>query len=240
MASQLQRELADSAVERDVDRMLRAHGFHPPNAIDIASIPVPNTEVAIKSAEYTHKELDATMWNHSNRAYYLGAVVATDQFPDWKVDLDTYYLTALFHDIGVAPRYHLSTSLSFEFWGGIHAREKLVEFGASQLQADEVAEAIIRHTDFVPGQIRKVGQLIQMGTTIDVIGRNPELYHADTIDAIVKKYPRLGFNCHFADLMDKECLHKPGSHTSAGDEINFIDRIRNNKVMEKYDTKSTL
>ncbi|KAI8066730.1 hypothetical protein BC940DRAFT_302158 [Gongronella butleri] len=237
MTSQLQRELADSAVERDVDRMLREHGVHPAKYIDIASIPVPDTAVAEKTAKYTHSELDPVMWNHSNRVYYLGAVVATDQFPDWHADLDTYYLTSLFHDIGVAPKYHLSTSLSFEFWGGIHAREKLVEFGAPQLQADEVCEAIIRHCNFVPGQIRKTGQLIQMGTTIDVIGRNPELYDPNTIDDIVKKYPRLGFNCHFADLMDKECAHKPGCHTTQGASINFIDRIRGNKVMEKYDAK---
>lgn len=224
-----------AAVERDVDRMLRERNVHPAKHIDIASIHVPNTSVATKTVQYTQAELDPVMFNHSNRVYYLGAVVATDQFPDWKVDLDTYFLTSLFHDIGVAPKYHLSTSLSFEFWGGIHAREKLLEFGASNLQADEVAEAIIRHTDFVPGQIRKNGQLIQMGTTIDVIGRNPELFHADTIDDIVKKYPRLGFNCHFADLMECECDNKPGSHTTIGESIDFINRIRNNKVMARYD-----
>jgi cyanamide hydratase len=215
--------------------MLRERNIHPAKQIDLATIHVPTNDIALKTVEYTRKELDPVMFNHSNRVYYLGAVVASDQFQDWKVDLDTYFLTSLFHDIGVAPKYQLSTSLSFEFWGGIHAREKLLEFGASTFQADEVAEAIIRHTNFVPGQIRKNGQLIQMGTTLDVIGRNPELYNATTIDHIVQKYPRLGFNCHFADLMEKECKHKPGSHTSTLGSTDF-NPIRNNKVMARYDS----
>jgi cyanamide hydratase len=215
---------------------LREHGVHPAKYIDIASISVPDSEVALKTVQYTHSELDPVIWNHSKRVYYLGAVVATDQFPDWNADLETFYLTSLFHDIGIAPKYHLSTSLSFEYWGGIHAREKLLEFGASSFQADEVAESIMRHTDFVPGQIRKTGQLIQMSTAIDVVGLNPQLYHANTMDEVVKKYPRLGFNNHFADILVKECQHKPGCHmTSRVPET--LDYVRNNKAMEKYDSQ---
>ncbi|KAK9765302.1 hypothetical protein K7432_006472 [Basidiobolus ranarum] len=240
MSSQLARELADSAVERDIDHLLRERGIHPARKIDIASIHVPTTDVAEKTVEYVRKELDPVIFNHSNRVYYFGAVVSQDQFPDWNADLDTYFLTSLFHDIGVAPKYHLATSLSFEFWGGIHAREKLLEFGSSTLQADEVAEAIIRHTDFIPGQIRKNGQLIQLGTLIDVIGKNPELYHPETIDQVVTKYPRQGFNCHFADLMEKECRNKPGSHTPIGDPINFIQKIKHNPVMSKFDARQDL
>jgi hypothetical protein len=55
--------------------------------------------------------------------------------------------------------------MSFEFQGGFIALTKLQEFGAPKVQAESVAEAIIRHQD--PGQtgtISAMGQLIQIAT----------------------------------------------------------------------------
>jgi len=230
-------ELPLSSVERDVNKLFQVHGIHTAKPIDLASIKLPNSPVAESVLKFASSDLDQIMFNHSMRVYYFGAIVVQDQFPDWKWDNlnETYYHTALLHDIGVGPKHHLNTRLSFEFFGGLMAHEFLLKHGAPLSVADDVTEAIIRHTNFVDGQIRYPGQLIQLATTLDVIGANPQLYHPETIENIVTKYPRIGFNQHFARLMDLEMEKKPGCHTTALLSQNFVEKIRVNPVMKKYD-----
>jgi cyanamide hydratase len=182
-----------------------------------------------------HDNVETAIFNHSNRVYYLGAVLVQDYLPQWKFNEETYFLTSLFHDIGTASHLQLSSVLSFEFIGGIHAREKLMEFGAPQVQADEVAEAIFRHTDARHGNTRHAGQIIQMSTGLDVLGVNPQWFNPSTVDQVVKKYPRLGFNHLFADQMRLEIGEKPGCLMCTRDTQEFIKRVENNPVMAPYD-----
>jgi len=53
-----------------------------------------------------------------------------------------------------------NTHMSFEFQGGLLALTKLQEFGAHKIQAESVAEAIIRHQD--PGETGTVSAMVQM------------------------------------------------------------------------------
>lgn len=232
----MERELFTSEVERDVEKLLRASNIHIPKHFSILDIKVPNTPLVEEAAAFAKKELDEVMFNHSNRVYLLGKVVSDDQFPEWKIDSEQYFLTSILHDIGVAPKFHLTTSMSFELKGAIVSHNFISDSKhGNQATADVVAEAINRHTDFVDGKIQPIGQLIQLATTLDVIGANPDLYDRQTVDEIVQKWPRKGFNNHFAHLMEVEMQHKPGSHTTFPACSNFVHKIKNNKVMEEYD-----
>lgn len=226
-----------TAVEREIDRFLQQTEVRSPKPFDIASIYVPDTPVAEKTVRYAHDKLDLAIFNHSNRVYYLGAAMVKDYLPQWKFDLDTYFLTSLLHDIGIAPSLQLSTALSFEYFGGIHAREKLMEFGAPQLQADQVAEGIIRHTDSHVGNIRQNGYIIQMTTTLDVRGGEAHWFHPHTVDQVVQKFPRHGFNNVFADRMQIEYDEKPGCYLSTRDVPSYLVKVRNNPIMAQYDTE---
>jgi cyanamide hydratase len=222
-------------VEREIDQFLRQSEVRPPKPFDIASVYIPSTSVAEKAVRYAHDKLDPAIFNHSNRVYYLGAVMVDDYLPQWKFDLDTYFLTSVLHDIGTAPSLQLTTALSFEYFGGIHAREKLLEFGAPNLQADEVAEGIIRHTDSHEGNIRQNGYIIQMTTTMDVRSTNPQWFHPHTVNRVIEKFPRLGFNNVFADRMQVEFDEKPGCYLSTRDVPTYLKCVRNNPFMELYD-----
>lgn len=69
-----------------------------------------------------------------------------------QIDLETYYLACLFHDIGTASKFLTTTKLSFEFKGAILARDLILQLGGAEDQADSVCDAIIRHQDlFVKG-----------------------------------------------------------------------------------------
>jgi cyanamide hydratase len=231
----MERELFTSSVERDIEKLLRVSNIHVPKHFSIRDIQLPKTNLIEDAVSFAKQELDETMFNHSNRVFLLGHVLSQDQFPEWKIDQEKYFLTSILHDIGVAPKYHLTTSMSFEFKGGLISHNFITSQKGSQDIADEVSEAIIRHTDFVEGKIQPLGQLIQLATTLDVIGANPDLYNMQTVDEIVQLWPRRNFNHHFAKLMELEMEYKPGSHTTFPACNNFVHKIKNNKVMEKYD-----
>lgn len=91
----------------------------------------------------------ASRYNHSNRVFYIGRALSASHFPFHVLDLESYYLACLFHDIGCSPKnLDLNvTKMSFEYYGGITAREWLLEKGAERDVADSVAEAIFRHTE---------------------------------------------------------------------------------------------
>jgi cyanamide hydratase len=106
----------------------------------------------------------------------LGAAIVKSHFPEWDFDFETYYLSSLLHDIGTAPEFFMTTKMSFEFKGGITARDFLIQNGAPEEQADQVCETIIRHQDiFVKGgNITEIGQIIQLAT---ILGMHSSISH---------------------------------------------------------------
>lgn len=227
----MERELFTSSVERDAEKLLHASNTHTPKHFSILNIELPNRQLVQEATAFAKKELDETMFNHSQRLFSLGRIVSQDQFPEWKINYEDYFLTSILHDIGVVPKYYLTTFMSFELKGAMVSHQFIAKKNGPQATADEV---INRHTDFVGGKIQPIGQLIQVATALDVIGAHPDLYNKDTIDGIVQQWPR---NHHFADLMELEMKHKPGtynSHTTFPSCSGFVDNIRNSPVMAKY------
>ena len=242
--SPLLRELDVSVVERDVNAFLArnpAISMRTPTQISLASLPTPSTPLASKALSYSRSQLDDTMFNHSCRVYYIGSAMQQllDSTSAYYVDTEACYLTSLLHDLGVGPTHLSSTRLSFEFYGAILARQFILqEAPTSHALADEVAEAIIRHTNFVQGSMTTTGQLIQLSTTLDVIGANSTLIDKGTYEEIEGKWPRLGFNEHFARLMEQEIVLKPWSHTSSVEAENgFCAKIRGNPFTHDIDCK---
>jgi len=95
------REFVNSSVEREIDRLLRNSNVHAPKNISILSIDIPRTKLSEEALLFAKQELNETMFNHSNRVFLIGNVLAQDQFPEWKVDMEKYFLTSILHDMGV-------------------------------------------------------------------------------------------------------------------------------------------
>jgi len=91
-----------------------------------------------------------------------GIYIIQHYFPEYHSSafFETWALTCLFHDIGTTDGNMSNTHMSFEFQGGLLALTKLQEFGAHKIQAESVAEAIIRHQD--PGETGTVSAMVQM------------------------------------------------------------------------------
>ena len=175
--------------------------------------------------------------HHSNSLLPLGQAILHTQFPDWHVNPETYLLACLLHDIGTSPENLTSTLLSFEFRGGVLALDLLhTTLHAPQPQAEAVAEAIIRHQDIgTTGTITTLGQVLQLATIFDNMGGHKELVHRETIESVVKEYPRKGWSNCFSATIRRENSLKPWAHTTALGEDAFPDGVLGNKLMEPYE-----
>jgi cyanamide hydratase len=61
------------------------------------------------------------------------------------------------------------------------------------------------------------------------------LVHKETIEDVVKHYPRNKWSSCFSNTIRKENGLKPWAHTTALGEEDFPNGVLNNKVMEPYD-----
>lgn len=204
-----------------------------PNSLTSKELPLPSTALANRINAYAKAKLPSQTYTHSLRVYTYGRAIAQECFPSWNLtsnsELDeTWFVTALLHDIGTTPEHISSTRLSYEFWAGYHALEILQDASstaphhgdadngiASKDQAESVAEAIIRHQDVQDkGSISLLTRLIHLGTLLDNIGAGKELVHPETIVAVNEAYERRAWSGCFRDTVVKEKTLKPWAMVS--------------------------
>ena len=224
---------------------------HKPQPVDISSLQPPSTALATRVAEYARSKLDADTYRHSLRVYSYGCAIARQMFPDFELTPgsqleETWFLTAMLHDIGTSAEFLTSTRLSFEFWGAFHALQLLQDpavtggsdGAAPREQAESVTEAIIRHQDIQDkGNITLVTRLIHLGTLLDNIGAGADLVHPETIENVVREYPRPGWSGCFKKTVEKEKSVKPYAMVSRieGFEESIEKNGAQGGLMAKYD-----
>jgi len=223
----------------------------PPKAVPISSLSPPSSPLAERVQAYCQAKLSSETFNHSMRVYCYGLAIARECFPDWHIDSgskleETWFCTAMLHDIGNAEEFIASTKLSYEFFAGYHALDLLqnpkITGGsardqnsvATKEQAESVAEAIIRHQDVQDkGSVTLVTQLIQLGTLLDNIGAQKHLVARGTIEGVVGKWPRTGWSGCFKRVVEKEMELKPWAMVSRIE--GFDTKIMSNEVMREWD-----
>lgn len=135
-----------------------------PTTVD--EVQLPESELAAAVHDYARRELPRRTYNHSMRVYYYGCAIARQLLPACEPMLETFFLTAMLHDIGTAPENLGATRLSFEYYGAFLALDLLEKhLGGPREQTESVAEAIIRHQDLgETGATTLCTALIQLAT----------------------------------------------------------------------------
>lgn len=215
-----------------------------PATVPAASLLPPDTPLAKRVQAYVKEQLSPDTYRHSMRVYAYGLAIARECFPEWHVEgklQETWFLTAVLHDIGTTDAHIASTKLSYEFWAGVHALDLLQnpsvsggEGKAPVEQAESVAEAIFRHQDVQDkGQVSLVTQLIQLGTLLDNIGAEvPSKWVTNgTIEGVNGMWPREGWSGCFKRTVEREKELKPYAMVSRIE--GFEGMIMANKVTAK-------
>jgi len=157
-------------------------------AISISGVAIPDSKLAREATELVHDTESPLLFNHSTRVYYFGSLAGKRQ--RLKFDPELLYIGAMFHDMGLTPRYG-SQSDRFEVDGANAARAFLRRHNISQPEIDTVWTAIALHTSpGIPQYMHPVVALLTNGVEMDVLGiAYSEFSDADR-EAIVSAYPR--------------------------------------------------
>lgn len=234
-------------VPRDVDAALAGIGIAPPTttqAFTLLDLAPPDTPFVRWIEHYAKAHLSPETFNHSMRVYYIGSAVLRSYLSStWgrslSQDPTTYFVSALLHDIGTTEAHIGATHLSFEYYGGIYARELILKNGRQHGvddaytggMADSVCETIIRHQDVGKrGFVSANTQLIQIATLFDNMGGHQQLVSNATFNAIYSAYPRGPWSSCFSAVIHKECELKPYSSTTRLGEEAFSKGVLANPL----------
>jgi len=154
----------------------------------ISGVMIPDSKLAREATDLVRDTESPLLFNHSTRVYYFGSIAGKRR--GLKFDPELLYIAAMFHDMGLTPRYS-SKSDRFEVDGANTARTFLRQHNITQQEIDTVWLAIALHTTpGIPQYLDPVVALLTNGVEMDVLGiAYSEFSDADR-EAIVAAYPR--------------------------------------------------
>jgi hypothetical protein len=154
----------------------------------IDGIALPDSALAREATELVRDTSTPLLFNHSTRVYYFGALAG--QRRELFFDPELLYIGAMFHDLGLLPRYS-SRNDRFEVDGANEAREFLRRHQINPLDIDIVWTAIALHTTpGIPQYMHPVIALVTAGVEMDVLGIEYDELSDTVREQIVRAYPR--------------------------------------------------
>jgi HD domain len=173
----------------------------------IAGIAIPDTALVREATEFIRSAEDDVVFHHSRRAFLFGALHGRRL--GLQPDLELLYVGAMFHDLGLTPRYVASTQ-RFEIDGADAARDFLVEHGVDRSDADKVWLGIALHTTpEVPARLDPEIALLVAGVATDVVGAGRDALSSDAIEAVTAAHPRPDFKNRILVAFNDGMKHRP-------------------------------
>jgi len=204
----------------------------------IAGIVIPDSPLVREVTDFIRSAEDDLLFDHSRRVFLFGALHGRRL--GLRPDLELLYVGAMFHDLGLTPRYRTSDR-RFEVDGANAARDFLVERGVDPADADKVWLGIALHTTpGVPELLEPEIALVTAGVETDVVGIGREDLSPEALAAVIAAHPRPDFKNRILAAFNNGMKHRP--HTTYGTmnadilahfdptfvRGNMVDRIRNN------------
>jgi hypothetical protein len=157
----------------------------------ISGVRLPDTKLAREATDLVRDTESPLLFNHSTRVYYFGALAGAKR--GLKFDPELLYIGAMFHDMGLTPRYS-SKADRFEVDGANSARAFLRQHHISEQDIDTVWTAIALHTTpGIPQNMHPVVALVTAGVEMDVLGVGFADFSDADREAVVRAYPRSAY-----------------------------------------------
>jgi hypothetical protein len=154
-------------------------------------VKIPESKLAREVTELVRDTESPLLFNHSTRVYYFGALAGAKR--GLKFDPELLYIGAMFHDMGLTPRYS-SKADRFEVDGANSARAFLRQHNISEKDIDTVWTAIALHTTpGIPQYMHPVIALVTAGVEMDVLGIGYSDFAEADREAVVRAYPRSAY-----------------------------------------------
>lgn len=160
-------------------------------AESIAGVHIPDTALAREATEHVRANASPVLFDHSRRVFLWGSLRAHEQGVSF--DPELLYVAAMFHDLGLAPRFR-RTDQRFEIDGADEAHRFLTEHGVTRQAADRVWTAIALHTTpEIPLHMADEIALLTRGVELDVLGVGYYAITDQQREAVVTAHPRPDF-----------------------------------------------
>lgn len=182
------------------------------------AVATPRTPLALKAEQYVRGTEPDFLFNHSVRTYLFGA--ARLRARGIRFDPETAYVAALFHDLGFVASM-ASSNASFELDGATRAEAFVEANGGTPRQGRIVWNAIVHHDLPAVYQVHQSPEALLVGTgaATDVVGYDPKALSKDSVEQVLRAYPRLQMKKRFLAMMVDHCRRKPAS------QIGWLDRL---------------
>ncbi|MBB2903377.1 hypothetical protein FHR75_004219 [Kineococcus radiotolerans] len=173
----------------------------------IAGIQVPDTALAREATELVREATDDLLFHHSRRVFLFGSLQG--QRLHLQADPELLYVAAMFHDLGLTPRYRRDDQ-RFELDGADEAERFLAAHGVPPQRIRLVWEGIALHTTpEVPWRLEPEVALVTAGVETDVLGIGHRDLDAADVEAVVAAHPRPGFKQAIVDAFADGFRHRP-------------------------------
>jgi len=173
----------------------------------IAGIVIPDTALVAAITAHIRAAEDDLLFNHSRRVFLFGVLQGRRR--GLQPDPELLYAGAMFHDIGLTPRYRDST-LRFEVDGANAARDFLLEHGVGETDTDKVWLGIALHTTpGVPEFLWPETALVTAGVETDVLGIGRDDLAREDLEAVVAAHPRPDFKQQILAAFNEGMKHRP-------------------------------
>lgn len=174
----------------------------------VAGIRIPDSAIARAATQLVRDTEDDLLYNHSRRVFFWGAL--TGERRELKFDPELLYLGAMFHDMGLTPRW-ASPDKRFEVDGANAARDFMISYGVPERDIEDVWTAIALHTTpGVPEHMRPTIALVTAGVEMDVLGIAYHDFTAEQRDLVCAHHPREpNFKENIIDHFARGIMNKP-------------------------------
>jgi hypothetical protein len=175
----------------------------------VAGIKIPDSKLAREATEILREYGTPLLLAHSLRVFLFGAIRGRHR--NLRVDHELLYLGAIFHDLGLTPKYS-SPDHRFEVDSANAARGFLRANGIDESTAGVVWDAIALHTTpEIPWHKRPEIALVTGGVEADVLGDGLGEIPLGDRDAVLAAYPRIDFRRGIVEAFAGGLAHKPAT-----------------------------
>jgi hypothetical protein len=156
-----------------------------------AAVAVPDTKLAAEATELVRQTASELIYHHSRRVYWWGSLQGRNR--GLSFDPELLYIGAMFHDLGLAERFH-GSGRRFEVDSADEARRFLQGNGVPEDSIRRVWTAIALHTTpGIPEFMEPEVALVTAGVEYDVLGIGYHDISADDRAEITALHPRPDF-----------------------------------------------
>jgi HD superfamily phosphodiesterase len=203
----------------------------------IAGVTIPDSPLAAEATELVRDAAPDLLFHHSRRVFLFGSLHGSRL--GLTVDPELLYVGAMFHDLGLTPKYR-GQEQRFELDGADEARRFLTAHGVGEAGIRKVWEGIALHTTpEVPWRLEPEVALVTAGVETDVLGIGLDQLSKEDIAKVTAEHPRPDFKEQILAAFADGFRHRPDStfgtvnadvleHFVPGyRHIDFVEVIRN-------------